>query len=473
MIRIYLDWNVISNFKREEFSELRDFIATHKDILQFPYTPTHFKDLMKSYKVGNDFFEKDLKNLEYLSKTHLLRWEKDKIEVLSALPSEYFEEEKDNIDEFAIMDFEKILSELDSNDLGIKIGTQMKELLQLLPSGIEINDENKEMLQKIFPEITLNSSVWDLINSIIPFYKKLSKEREYYKDLRKSIGDQGFRLEANAGNWNIEDVIDNIDDFLQKQDTKQTFTEYVDNCLKHKKEPVNRFEYYTTAYLLLDMMGYKSDKLPKSTDNMQNIQNDSQHSFYAAHCDYFVATDKNLLTKTKVLYKKFNISTEILPLDKLVETLKSKIHVPDLNENFINEALKFLVKGEIVESYPKTDTNIVDTHAYKLPIFYFNFFNYAIIQNYSEQHGFVLTFKKVFKNYSNFIFFTETGRLVDNICKHFGITNEEEFLEKKKEFIYGDKEINFTWRFDNSVVTLEKDIETYRPVLTYVVALSQ
>ncbi len=470
MIRVYLDWNVISNYKRQEFSGLRNFVSAHKEILQFPYSPAHFKDLMKSYRVDNQFFEDDLNNLDYLSETHLLRWGKDGIEVLSVTPKEYFENEKESEDVFSMMDIEKVFDDLDRDDFGIgKIGTLMKTLFQLNPSGIQIADENKEMLHKMFPNLSEHSSMWNVMKDVMPLSKKLLQERDYYKDFRKSIADKGFKLEANSGNWSVEEVIKKIDDFLQKQNTKLTFTEYVATSFKHKKEPVNRFEYYTTAYLLLDMIGYKPDKLPKPTDNMQNIQNDAEHSFYSAHCDYFVAMDKNLRNKTKVLFKEFNIPTIVLTPNELVETLKSKIYVPNANEHFVNEAFDLLKQENIVETYQKTDEDNVDTYAYKLPIFYFNFFNYVIYQHYPEQRSFIMTFKKVFKNYSSFIFYTEAERLVDRISQFFGIDNEEEFLEKKKSFVYSDKEVNITWQFEGGLIILELDTETHRPLLTYVV----
>lgn len=74
MIRIYLDWNIISSLKKPEFNELKEFIEKHKKYLQFPYSPAHFTDLMKSYQPGNDLFYDDLETLEYLSEKHLIRW---------------------------------------------------------------------------------------------------------------------------------------------------------------------------------------------------------------------------------------------------------------------------------------------------------------------------------------------------------------------------------------------------------------
>lgn len=474
MIRIYFDWSVVSNFKKDEFAEIREFIAEHKDYLQFPYSPAHFKDLMKSYNSDNEYFSQDLQNLEYLSEKHLLRWGKDGIEVLFGTPQEYFQEEIENEDIFSMMDIEKIFDDLDSDDLEFgKFGTLIKSLYQSVPTGIEITDENREMLQKMFPNIDKNSSMWDLMKDITPFSKKLLTEKEYYKDFRKTIGDKGFKLDPNSGNWDVDEVIKNIDNFLQKQNTKLTFREYVSTCFNHKKEPVNRFEYYTTAYLLLDIIGYKSDNLPKPTDNMQNIQSDAEHSFYSAHCDYFVVMDKKLTTKTRVLFKEFNIPTIVISPKELIETIKKKIHFIDPNNNFINEAVGLFDKENIVEMYEKSEEMEVHTLAFKLPIFYFNFFNYAIYQNYADQKAFVLTFKKVFKNYSSFIYYTESERLIDRVCNFFGYEDNQEHIIKKQEFVYGDKEVSFLWNFDDGIIKLEKDSETRRPLLTYIVLISE
>ncbi|MFK7796354.1 MAG: hypothetical protein AB8E82_02795 [Aureispira sp.] len=330
MIRIYFDWNVVSNLKRPENKELKEFIDQHKEYLLFPYSPAHFNDLMKSYSPDNEYFNKDLEMLEYLSGKHLIRWEGKSTKPLFGTPSEYFQGKKDNpIDIFALMDIENLFSGIDDIGLG-NIGTLIKSLYKLQPAGIEINDENREILQKIFPNITSNSSIWDLMKGLLPFTKNLLQNREYYKGFRKSIGEKGFKVETNSGNWNEKDVINNIDDFLKDKGVEMTFIEYVNIIFKDRKEPANIYEFFTTAYLMLGIMGYKSDQLQKSTDNMQNIQTDGEHSFYAAHCDFFVAEDKNLRSRSKVLYDKFKIQTKVLRPNELITEVTQEMDIPSL-----------------------------------------------------------------------------------------------------------------------------------------------
>ena len=473
MIRVYLDWNVISSLKRPEFKDVKDFLTKHKKYLQFPYTPAHFTDLMKSYNPSNHFFQLDLETLEFLSDKHLLRWGKDGVEPLFGTPTEYFEGEKDKENIFELMDMEKVFQDLDESldEIGLgKMSGLMKTLFQLQPSGIDITEENRDIMKKMFPNLKPNSTMWDLMKGIGPFSQKLLQDGDYYKDFRKTMADYGFKLESNSGNWSYDEVIRNIDEFLLKQGTKMTYLEYVETTFKHKKEPVNQYEYYTTAYLMLDMIGYKVDKLPKPTDNMQNIQADSEHSFYGAYCDYFVAMDKKLRIKSKVLYTEFNIPTKIIEPKELISELSEVLDDIQNKENFLDEAIGFCTKDSLVESYPPEEGGNIETHAFKLPKFYFNYFNYVVYTNYPDQEGFVLTFRKVFKNFSRFIYYTESETLIDSVTEYLGYDNQEELESKKKEFVYGDKEITFDWTFEGGLIRLEKEEDTQRPILNYIIS---
>lgn len=137
MIRVYLDWNVVSSFKQVEFKEVKSFIDKYKRYLLFPYTPAHFTDLMKSYSPSNQFFKQDLETLEFLASKHLLRWGNSGIEPLFITPSEYFKDQRDKEDVSELMDMEKVLKYLDESlcELGLgEMSGLMKSLLQLHPS---------------------------------------------------------------------------------------------------------------------------------------------------------------------------------------------------------------------------------------------------------------------------------------------------------------------------------------------------
>lgn len=310
--------------------------------------------------------------------------------------------------------------------------------------------------------------MWELMNDSFLMGQKLLNDKDYYKDIRNTTKPY-FHLE----NCNIDQTIQQIEKFLQTEKTGLTFQDYVMIPYKNRKEPLSRYEFYTNAYLILDMLGYKSDKLPKPTDNMQNIQTDAQHSFYAAHCDFFVTSDKKLAYKSQVLYKQLNISTRVIEPQNISDILLPLIHKRNKNEHFLQEVMPFIVQDNLVEIYPKNDENQIDTFAYKLPYFYFNFFDYCILKQHKEDSVVVFVFVKRFKNYSNFLYFTESENVIDEVCNFFGYQDANELLEKKRKFIYEDDVVDFNWQFDNGIIKLEKEEDTKRPILKYYVNLSK
>jgi len=474
MIRIYLDWGVISNLKKPEFSDLKLFIDSNREALQFPFSPAHFTDLMKSHNPDNEYFGMDLESLSTLSKNHLMRWEENRTMPLVGTPEEYFEGEKKRGDDKSPIDIEKVYKELDEvgDELGISnVGSQMKSLYQSQPTGIELNDENRRHLKKMFPSINSSSSMWDLMKEIAPFSKKLFYDKEFYKDYRKTLREVGFELDSNHGNWSEEEVIGNLDISLSKLGTELTFLEYVKSSIELRNEEVNRYNYFTSAYIMLDLIGYKSDKLKKTTDSMQNIYTDGEHAFYGAHCDYFVVIDKNLKDKTKVLYNKLGIPTEVITPSELIGTLSKTIHaIPMKGDPFLTEALSFINNEYVEESFPSSGDDDVEFHTIKLPKFYFNFFNYMIYSIYPSIEGIALTFKRVFKNYSDFIYYTEVESLIHNITSCFGYDDLEDLKTKTKEFVQGNEDTFIIWQFEGGQIRLGIDSETRRPILSYVLS---
>ncbi len=477
MIRIYFDWNVISNLKRPEYENLKKIITENENCFQFLYSPAHFKDLMKSYNSENEYFFQDLETLNNLTKTHLIRWEDNQIKPKSATPKEYFESIKNKKTEniSSLMDIEKIYAELDefSEEDGIpKFGNLMKSIFKNQPTGIQINEENKELLKLMFPDIQNNSTMWDIMKGVGQFTENILQNKEYYRNFRKKISDKGGKLTSNSGNWDVKEVINKIDKFLETFTPKLNFVDYVKKTFESRKEPVTNYEFFTSAYFLLDIIGYKSDKLPKQTDNAQNITTDGEHSFYGAHCDFFVANDKKLLTKTKVLYSKFNISTKVLTPNEFSEQIQNSIHtLPDLSkDDFVADALKYIDFNNTVEFYKKSDEYATDTYAIKLPNFYFHFFNYVIYQYFEDENLLILTFNKRYKNYSRFVYFTELENLIDNVVSVFGYNeHNSDYKNKKKDFIYENNENKFIWQSSSVTVILEKEVEKARANLIYII----
>lgn len=475
MIRIYLDWSVISGLKTEKYATLLQFIKTHKERLLFVYTPAHFSDLMKSYSTDNVYFSQDLEQLEWLCGNHLLDWINDEWEIPGTTPKIYFEDQlnKHNVTHVDLL--QKLILDSESSDHSIwNFGRLLKEIYMKQPSGISINDGNRSAIQMIFPNITEGASQWELMEAVIPFVKNLENNGDFYKDFRKSLGDQGLKLTNDAGNWNPDKVFQNIDLFFKNFDTDLTFKKYVDMTVDFSKgEKASIYDYFTTAYLLLDLIGYKSDKLPKSTDSLRNIRTDVEHAFFASRCDYFFTTDKNLIAKAKVLYKEFDIFTQVLTPNESIPAVSAKIHQLNEDSTFIHDALRMLNESLLIEKYSKESDPDLETDMleYRLPVFYFDFFTKVNVVAYQEKKILLLEFFRPYSTHYIFAFHSETQRLVINVLEFFGYQNSPEVEVQIKEFVFDQSENIFKWEFDFGVVQLSRDPDTGEPKLFYIIKI--
>lgn len=468
MIRIYLDWDIISNLKKDEFIDIFNFIKKNKNNFLIPFSPTHFNDLMKSYRPDNELFFQDIDTLEFLSDNHLLNWENDRTMPLLCTPKEFFKNVKENNDPIELLDFEKLLKDLDNYfdefDIG-KVSGFIKENLMSIPTGIEINEGNEKLLQKMFPGINSQSNMWELITNMQPFLKKLLKDREYYKDYRRSLRGTGPEIDKNHGNWDESIVSEKLSSFLNQQKTDMTFHQYIKEALSHQKKPYTRKDFFTTAYLMLDMIGYKSDKLPKRTDSMQNIYNDSEHAFYSAHCDFFVAKDSKLVSKTKVLFKEFNISTTVLTPDNFITSIEPVIHKADRDDsNFVNDIANCFKCGNIVENYTENGVKIIiaKTHQYFL-----NFFNYIIFHSFPSEKKICFTFKRICSNYSDFIYYTEVEKLIQRTVSFIG-QGHHDVATLTNKFVHKKECECITWHFEDGKIMLNQDKEGIMPKLSLI-----
>lgn len=475
MIRIYLDWNIISGLKTEKYTPLLDFIKVYKQRLLFVYTPAHFNDLMKSYNPDNIHFNEDLDQLEWLCGNNLLKWIDKDWERPGLSPKVYFHTllKKQNVTNIQLL--QKLFSDAESDDHSIwNFGKLIKNIFDKIPSNINITQEIRTAMEGIFPKLPEGITQWEMMKNIIPFVDKLENDRESYKNHRKMLGEKGLKLEVGAGSWDTDEVLKKIDLFLKSHDQDLTFKQYVERVVSiSNNENATIYEYFTTAYLLLDLIGFRSDKLPKSTDSHLNIRTDADHAFFASSCDYLVTNDKNLALKAKVLYKKFNVFTQVLMADQVQSELNEKMHFVNEDRAFINEALSLVNQSKLLQKHLKVDNPDLETDVceFELPIFYFDFFTRVDTLLFIEESLLVLNFKRPYSTNYFFAFHIETERLIRFVLNFFGYQSEPNAEEKIRLFIDDTSEQLFKWTYDFGFVQLSRNVESREPELTYVIKI--
>jgi len=476
MIRIYLDTNIFSSLKLPENKYLLDFLVINNDTLTVPFSEAHFRDIMKSFRDDNPKFYEDLELYDKICGPHLLLWENDHVSPKNCTPSQYFDSVKDEYTYSTDIDFEQIFEEIESytNDLNPESHFfEIKNTLQKMPVGIEITDDNKLLLSKLFPKLRTHSTYWEMMKDLGSVGDRLLNDKESYIGLRSSIHEQGLKLDVNSGNWPAEEVINKIDNYLNSFHESLSFDQFVASSRKDTNKTLSIYEYFNTAFLMLDLIGYKSDKLSKPTNGMWNIYTDADHAFYAATCDYFICNDKNLISKSSVLYYYLNIDTKIMKLEIMVDAITSFI-TPNFSgiQLLINEislvlnAIKERTPSQILKA-TELDTEI---YTYLLKRKFLNIFNAVFTMEYKHEEFNVLelTFCIRFQNYSRYLYFTEIYSFVLRLNNILGF-GQYDFNNVYNKLINDDPDDKvFIWNMDPVYLILGKEPISFRPMLIYI-----
>lgn len=477
MIRIYLDWNVFKNLKSpvsEVDIQFKKLIDDNRSALLIPYSLYHILDLSHNNASPQNikqFAGPDLNFIDQISDKSFLGEENDEIvpKIGSAISfTEYIRNRPSRLE----IDFENLFDGVVGKNELFQEGTPFKDILKNIPAPLPISEKDKSsfFVNSLFPNHKERYSAWELLKDFSNFIEKLMSDRQFIKDYKNEIRKAGFDLDGNQGNWKPDEVIGHINELLSKHSgEKLTVQGIFDLTFKDRKKAVTRKEYFINYFLTLELYGYQTDKLPKKSNTFENTTNDASHAFLGAFCDYFVTNDERLLKKARVLYHELNIETKATRVEEILTEANTVIHKTPFNiENTFSLIGSFLVKENLIESHhSENGIQPAVVKAYKLPVFFFNYFNYLIDMYNTETGVRELQFRRVFKNYSRFIFYLETKQLLQDIFSFMGPCDKgQKYPDYESEFTYAMPKVPITWSFNAVCVALEKEDETHRESLS-------
>ena len=444
MKRVYIDWGVISNLKKTEFAKLREFLLSHKGNLFFVYSPAHFEDAMRSK--GDERLFQDIQTLESFADNHLIAYVKKTAQPFLETPSEYYRDNKDrNLDE--VPDLTEMLPTI-SQDVPA-VGGLLNSFLNI-PFPIPDTARSNELVSMMLPDLPTSPTLSDVIHSATLYINKMLSDKDYYKSYRTAVRASGFKVDTNAGNWEANEVVPNIAARMKSLGIDKTFQDYVLMGFGDKKN-VDDFKFFMAAYSILDLIGYKSDKLPKSSNAMNSVNTDAQHAYYAAFCDYFITQDTRLSSKALALYNEFGISTKVI-------TPQDAIAV--LDEQRKDNLVAFIQEQLIEENIERREERSI---VYKFTQRFLGIFTHCV--RYDEDGCTVLEFKLAFDNYSYFIFYDEAAIMVDAVADCFGRPSKEDYEKARERIVAGNTGASINWTGEGVLFTLRADPERHRPEL--------
>ena len=425
MKKIYLDLNAISHIKDKEVIGLYDFIIKNLNHFVFVYSPAHFDDLMRSYKEdgSNKFFDTDLKRLEAICETHLMRFDekKNSVGIYKCSPKEFFETERKNYSIFK--DVFNLDSFIQSQDDDFGLLGFFQDSLKSIEYGKSID----------IPFIGSFSNAWEFLNCVLTFIDKLLSDEAFYRNFRSSITKdlkEGDILWNN--NKSPKDVINAINDFFNKYGVDKDVKELVRDALPKDKKENNKL-FFQNLYLLLDLMRYCSDKR-----QMANIIADADHAYYGSYCDVLVTNDGRMQRKTQVVYACLGIQTKIISKEELMQYLTDEI----IKELRIDEQPLKEVLSNQHDSEKFNEKNVCFRYIC-LDHPFLSFFDRLEFQQCCSTGEASLAFTKELR----YTYFTETEKLfeiIKGVLHEIGLTEsfEKEYVEK---YWANDKSATFSF----------------------------
>lgn len=460
MNRVYLDSNIYRYLKINQgnnSSSLFERLIQSKDEIMFYYSYAHLSDLSKD-KTNKKF--DDLNFMEQLVDSNFLMLNADEkfVNVQIANPTEAY-----NSMNFApineAIDFQELFAEMEiKEDDSIELKEakeKMKMVFNMPLSSLGIPNlsdsiEENNPINKLLPSLSENGTFLDLMKGMLNTFTDLHEDPTIWRDFRsysiKSLGNNLFNIDVNDNSFN---------ELLKETPLQKSFLEFVEETFTHNKslEKQREYNFFINAYNCLNLLGLDKEKNKKVV--FSSFQNDAQHAYYAAHCEYLVSDDEQLLVKARILYNLFGIETKVLNFNEFEEYINKK-EKDDLSFDLFAKSL-----GEVFENGTlEDDFEIEDQNkrvlVYKLDKALFNFFNRLNLVITNKDTPMYIFYNEI-KNYSRFTSFTEFKKITDKIVTVLGTdsNNKSEFTEEDRKLIIEDSWQGRVWHFQNESFCLE------------------
>lgn len=265
---IYIDWNLFSILKKPELSPhilLDNFLKNNSDKITLVYSDAHLGDLAKTSNKSNDVLKSDLMYLS--NKT-------EDLTIVNYFGRDYVDVEYRNAFEF-----------YETNKF----------------------DNSTEPLAQ--------------------FQSAIKQLTDYYGTIRDDIIRTHFKTDPiNICNFSIFQ----IDELIKIMGFRNSLKELIEFGLQLRgdttKNPLTYIDYYTTAYMNLDLIGFFPDSMNEQ-GSFNNLLNDSKHSAYGSLCKAFITNDNKCYHKSKLLFEYFGSKS------KLIKTCKIKDNIAELENN--------------------------------------------------------------------------------------------------------------------------------------------
>jgi hypothetical protein len=417
MIKLYMDWNVMSQMKNGLHPQLLAIVSNKEKFFNV-FSTSHIGDIYASYNSDESrmtIINEDLNYISMLTSNFCAYNNGENVVIEPYAPESLFnqkKEEKDLLQEFS---FDNMFKDMgDDNDELTNITSTFKDVLKALPIDSIFKEAyadpiKREQMKTFLPGLEDNLTFEGLINSMMTMFKRLNEQGDY-KELRSTI-QTGLNINRDRI-FNNDDPYKLIEDAYSKMGAVPA-----SNAENHKYAPL-WFNQITDNYLALDMHGYQEDKVNVDKGRKETFRNTTEDAFHAAFgsmCDFYITNDKKSYKKSLEVYKKLNLNTIVCNANEFLEHFENYLVRKSIHDD-VNIFINLLAKGE----YELYEDDACLTRSYYFPFFLFNHFTRAHIHtDKASQQTFIYLSKDSPTN-NKWTFRVEIESLVTILTNIFG-----------------------------------------------------
>ena len=450
MIKVYFDWNVLSQMKNGKHSELKELIQDNEKFL-IPFSTSHINDISSSFNETSkqqDFINSDLEFISSITKEYCLFNNGKGIGLDFYSPKELFKQNISDKNTFSDISIDGLMKNFEDDELTKRLVQPIFDLLKSLPIDESLkrafeNPESSEMMEKMFPGLKDNPTMDGFFKSFSQMNFNLN-ELEAYKDLRQTVqGGTGI---------NRDKIFDAQDPFKQIENSYEKLGVTLEEIKNDSKHSPKWFNDISNEYIKLDMHGYQEDKVNVKKgrkETFKNTTDDAFHAAFASTCNIYVTNDNKSYKKTKKVYEKLNINTRVFKPEEFL----------DYYNRFLdsdNPLLDLRLMQDIINSdnFHETKNEYGIYKTFYLPYFLFGFFNKILVFHPINKSEETMTLLSQDKPTNWFIFNEEVEKLIKRLLIYFGNDIDNEGELKIDEF-NKDKWDGRKWKFENLTLRLQ------------------
>lgn len=448
MIKIYFDWNVLSQMKNGEFVELKEIIEGNENLL-IPFSTAHIGDLSSGFEdtpEQRSYIKSDLDFISSITKNYYLHNIGKGIVIDFCSPQELFRNTISDKDAFNDISIDGLMTHFEDAGIG-KLVEPLMNMLKAIPLDKAFkqafdNPETSESIEKMFPGLKENQTMGGVFESLSKMNLNLN-EGEGYKDLREIV-QNGFGI-------NRDKIFDSENPFEAIQESHDKYGISIEQFLPKKKYGPKWFNSICDEYLQLDMHGYQEDKVSikkRRKETFKNTTEDAFHAAFASTCNFYVINDRRSSKKVKKVYEKLNINTRVFSPEEFMDFYQKFLgnQNPETDIQIIDYVLK---SGRSNDVEAKEGLYKI----FDLPCFLFGFFNRIVCLFPRDRSKGVSRLLSQNKPTNYFVIPREAELLVQKLIICFGsdINDKGELQEGEfnNDFWEGRK-----WRFDGLILQL-------------------